>query len=357
MTTINLFGEIGWDVNASQVIEALDAADGDITVKINSPGGHVFDGFAIYNALRSYSKGKVTTEVIGSAFSAAGHIFTAGAVRIMHPASAFMMHRAKSGAQGTADSMKSEGALLDRIDESQVSVFAGMLGKERDDVYEMLKVETFMSPTEALAAGVATAIAGVETKTKDEMVREAFKRWPRTQNYIRRAAAFYGDPTMKLSEGYEPPQAMDHEDEDLPEIETEPTPEEDAPADPPAEDETDEDEDPEAEVSEIDALKAEIAALKAASAEREIELAEARHGAPIAAKTRDTVRSLFGIGQAEAARHLLAVAAKPTKRAVSAVKPATKTKADRNKAAEDAFLAEAKKSMRQMHGVKSTSGN
>jgi len=76
--------------------------DKDITVNINSPGGDVFEGIAIYNELAMHS-GKVTVNIIGMAASAASFIAMAGDTVNIGKASYIMIHEAMSGIYGTAD--------------------------------------------------------------------------------------------------------------------------------------------------------------------------------------------------------------------------------------------------------------
>ena len=79
-------------IEADDVVQALALAGGaPVRVRINSPGGDAFEGFAIYNILNSY-EGEVTTVVDGVAASAAAYLAMAGSTVEMQPASFLMIH-------------------------------------------------------------------------------------------------------------------------------------------------------------------------------------------------------------------------------------------------------------------------
>ena len=81
-------------VGLNTVIDAINQASGDIRVRINSKGGEVGTAVTLYNRLREYDKGKVTTVVDGHAYSAGGLLAQAGDERIIKNTSTFMCHNA-----------------------------------------------------------------------------------------------------------------------------------------------------------------------------------------------------------------------------------------------------------------------
>ena len=117
---ISIFDEIGmWGVTAKQFISDLKALGDvkDITLSLNSPGGSVFDGLAIYNALRS-SGANVTVKVMGIAASIASVIAMAGK-KIVMPENTFMMvHNPWSFAIGNANDMREMADVLDKLGDS-----------------------------------------------------------------------------------------------------------------------------------------------------------------------------------------------------------------------------------------------
>jgi ATP-dependent protease ClpP protease subunit len=125
-------GQSFWDdntVSAKSFLESL-AALGDVKYQffINSPGGDVFDGVAIHNAIRTH-KAKVTAHVDGLAASAASFIAMA-ADRIVMPSNAFMLiHQASGFAFGTTEDMLALGADLERIDNSMAATYRRAAGR------------------------------------------------------------------------------------------------------------------------------------------------------------------------------------------------------------------------------------
>lgn len=156
----DVIGE-SWDgsgVSDVSVLAALaNAGDVDVTVRINSPGGDLWAGLAIYNALTAH-KGKVTTVVDGVAASAASFIAMAGAVREMRQASMMMVHQARSLSYGTADDMTKTGALLAKVDGQLTAIYAARCGITAEAVAEMLAAETWFTADEAKAAGFCDSV-------------------------------------------------------------------------------------------------------------------------------------------------------------------------------------------------------
>ena len=112
---IDIFDEIGvWGVTAKDFISDLRALKRpEITLSINSPGGSVFDGIAMYNALRNSGK-KVTCRVLGVAASAASFVAMAGDTVQMSPQSMMMIHDAMGITMGNADDHRRQVAITCR---------------------------------------------------------------------------------------------------------------------------------------------------------------------------------------------------------------------------------------------------
>lgn len=157
---LDLDGVVGWEVTANGVRRALAEAGGrDITVRVNSYGGSIFEGFAIHNQLARY-KGEVTVLVDAVAASAASVIAMAGR-RIVMPRNAFLMvHNAWTLAMGDHREMARSAALLERISSAAASLYAARTGRERDDVQAMMDAETWLGAEDALSEGFATEIEG-----------------------------------------------------------------------------------------------------------------------------------------------------------------------------------------------------
>jgi ATP-dependent Clp endopeptidase proteolytic subunit ClpP len=129
----------------------------DITVKINSPGGSVFEGFAIYNELRQHN-GKVTVEVMGIAASAAAYIAMAGDDIKMGLGSFIMVHNAWGGVVGNRNDLAEAIETLSKIDGAQMDIFEARTGLPRDEIETYMNAETFFTAKDAVAKGFADEV-------------------------------------------------------------------------------------------------------------------------------------------------------------------------------------------------------
>lgn len=148
------------EVSPKQFREQLDKVSGEITVRINSPGGDVFAGMQIYNMLKDRS-GSVTVIVDALAASAASFIAMAGDKIIMNTGSMMMVHKASTIAWGNEDEMQEVIEMLRKTDDSIVSVYAARTGKSKEEIKQLLADETWMTADEAVEMGFADeAMAG-----------------------------------------------------------------------------------------------------------------------------------------------------------------------------------------------------
>lgn len=143
-------------ISAAGVAAAIADHTGDLRLRINSPGGDAFEGFAIYNLLSEYP-GKITTRVEGLAASAASIIAMVGDVIEMPPASMLMIHDAWSVAIGNADEMRAEADVVDSISQVSAEIYADKAGGTADAWRGKMRAETWYAPDEAVAAGLADA--------------------------------------------------------------------------------------------------------------------------------------------------------------------------------------------------------
>jgi len=157
-----IYGEIGfWGVEALDVARQVEALDvDDLTVRINSPGGDVFDGVAIYNLLKSMDA-KVTTVVDGVAASIASLVMLAGDRIEMSPSSMVMVHEAWMMAVGNKRELREASDLLEKIEASTiVPAYTARTGMKSADVMAMLEAETWLSAEEAVEKRFADAVTG-----------------------------------------------------------------------------------------------------------------------------------------------------------------------------------------------------
>ena len=156
-----LYDEIGfWGVDASTFVRDLKSIDAEtIHLRINSPGGSVFDGVAIANAIREH-KATVIVHIDAIAASIASVIALAGdEVRIADNAF-LMIHNAWTGVVGNADDLRRTADILDKIDESAiVRTYVNKTGADEDQVRQWMEgPETWFTAEEALEAGFVDAI-------------------------------------------------------------------------------------------------------------------------------------------------------------------------------------------------------
>lgn len=159
---VSIYDEIGaYGVSAKGFLAELGALpDGTpVDLRLNSPGGSVFDAVAIYNALKRHA-GTVTVWIDGIAASAASYVAMAGDEIVM-PENAFLMIHDPSGlAMGTAGDMRAMAEALDKIAGSLVRGYAAKSGKPDDEVAALMAAETWFDAGDAVAAGFADRLAG-----------------------------------------------------------------------------------------------------------------------------------------------------------------------------------------------------
>lgn len=173
-TTIMLYGDIGNCgepdfVTAKDIILQLEAATGDVSVRISSAGGFVTEGIAIANGLRNYSKGRVTVYVDSLAASIASYIAIAGDELVMYADSELMIHQPWDIVQGEALAMRKTADQLDRFRDTLISGYAKKTGLDRARLKSMLEATSYISASEAVELGFADRIEDGEFQTSRSM--------------------------------------------------------------------------------------------------------------------------------------------------------------------------------------------
>ncbi|UWL61641.1 Clp protease ClpP [Brucella pseudintermedia] len=163
-TTISIFDVIGEDfwtgsgVTANRISAALRSIGSkDITVRINSPGGDMFEGIAIYNLLRVHPA-KVTVEVLGWAASAASVIAMAGDEIRMGLGSFMMVHNAWGVVIGNRHDMRDAATLFDQFDAAIADIYQARTGMKRADIEQLMDAETFMAAAQTVEYGFADVV-------------------------------------------------------------------------------------------------------------------------------------------------------------------------------------------------------
>jgi len=172
-----IFGDItSWpwsegDVSANGIVKELQSLDAsEINVHINSYGGEVAEGLAIYNTLKN-SNMKVTTICDGFACSAASVIFMAGDERIINEASLLMIHNAWTYASGNAGKLRKAAEDLDKITQASVNAYMNRVSISEEKVKELMDNESWITADEAVEYGFATK---TEKNDDDGIKQSAF---------------------------------------------------------------------------------------------------------------------------------------------------------------------------------------
>ena len=141
--------------NLSKQLEVLSDVE-QINVYINSYGGEVAEGLAIYNALKRH-KAKVKTVCDGFACSIASVIFMAGDERVMNEASLLMIHNAWTYASGNAAELRKQADDLEKITQASVEAYKAHSSLEEEEIKALMDAETWITPDEAISYGFATS--------------------------------------------------------------------------------------------------------------------------------------------------------------------------------------------------------
>lgn len=176
--SLNIFGDITsfpWvesDVSSYNLSQRLEAL-GDVSridVYINSYGGEVGEGVAIYNALKRH-KAKVVTHCEGFAASIASVIFMAGDERIMNEASALMVHNAWTQAVGNANELRKAADDIEKINQLSITAYKTHFTGTDEELQALLDGETWVLPEEAVEYGFATSISKTESDKASQNAR------------------------------------------------------------------------------------------------------------------------------------------------------------------------------------------
>lgn len=144
-----------------------------INVRINSPGGSVFDGIAIYNMLKAH-KAQVNVIVEGVAASAASIIAMAGDTISMGVATQIMIHNPWTLAYGDSNDFRKTAETLDKIRDGMIDAYHERTGVDAKDLIAMCDEETWMGPDEAIEKGFADVKVTISKKQDDEEDEEEF---------------------------------------------------------------------------------------------------------------------------------------------------------------------------------------
>lgn len=177
--TISIYDVIGYDwwtgegVTAKRISAALRSMGaGPVTVNINSPGGDLFEGLAIYNVLREH-QGHITTKVLGLAASSASVVAMAGDTTQIARAGFFMVHNGWLIAQGNRHDLREIADWMEPFDAAMADIYATRTGQDIADVRRQMDGETWFGGTQAIEQGYADEMLNADQVGKGEGAAQA----------------------------------------------------------------------------------------------------------------------------------------------------------------------------------------
>lgn len=165
--SISVFDVIGQDywgegITAKRIAGALRAMNGaDVTVNINSPGGDMFEGLAIYNLLCEY-EGRVTVKVLGIAASAASIIAMAGDDIQIGRGAFLMIHNCWVYAMGNRLDFAELALSLEPFDTAMADIYAARSGLDIAAVQKLMDAESYIGGSDAVAKGLADSLLSAD---------------------------------------------------------------------------------------------------------------------------------------------------------------------------------------------------
>lgn len=183
MAEILIYGIVGdsWDgLDAATLVPLISDGEDDLDIRINSPGGYVIEGLAIYNAIiRAIAQGrKVTTHIDGLAASMGSVIAMAGTEVVMADNALMMIHNPWDCACGDATELRRAADQLDRIRDQIVGIYSKRTGVDADTLITMLDAETWMTAQEALDQNFVTSLSEGMTVSASNVQPFGFRKAP-----------------------------------------------------------------------------------------------------------------------------------------------------------------------------------
>lgn len=202
--TIGIYDVIGYDywtgegVTSRKIAAALrQLGSGDVTVHINSPGGDMFEGLAIYNMLREH-KGQVTVKVLGLAASAASVIAMAGDVVQVPRAGFLMIHNAWVVAAGNRNDFAEISGWLEPFDAAMADIYAARTGGDAKAMAKLMDAESWIGGSSAVDQGFADELLSSDQVGRDEAKAQAHAHATRRLEAALRAGGMPKSEAMRL---------------------------------------------------------------------------------------------------------------------------------------------------------------
>lgn len=181
---LTLYGEIseetwwGDETTPEQFRSELSACNGDITVKINSPGGDVFAANRIYNMLKEHN-GKISVKIDALAASAATVVAMAGDEIYISPVGMMMIHNPSTIAMGDHKDMAKAIDILNEVKENIINAYEEKTRMSRKELSELMDAETWMNAKKALELGFVDGFLYSEDEKKSDTESEPTPEEPK----------------------------------------------------------------------------------------------------------------------------------------------------------------------------------
>jgi ATP-dependent protease ClpP protease subunit len=145
-------------IRAIDVIDSIAALPNgsDLTVRINSPGGSLVEGIAIYNVLKGAGR-RILVQIDAMAASAASIVAMAGDEITMAEGATLMIHDPYAVVMGTAEELRASADVVDMQREQMIGIYASRTGGDPAEIAALMAAETYMTADDAIERGFATA--------------------------------------------------------------------------------------------------------------------------------------------------------------------------------------------------------
>jgi ATP-dependent protease ClpP protease subunit len=173
MKTIRLDGVVGLDFTAQSIAEQLEGAN-DVRLVINSPGGFLFEGMAIYNVLKDHA-GHITARIDLAASAASLIAMAAEHISMPESSSVMMIHEVQGGAYGSKRDMRSQADTAEQLEQIIIGIYEQRTGIDRPQLLQMLEAETWMDAEECVRLGFADEVLRPSRTNLIHVVMSALK--------------------------------------------------------------------------------------------------------------------------------------------------------------------------------------
>lgn len=214
---ISIYDEIGgWGITARQFVADLKAINaGTINLRLNTPGGEITEGTAIYNALKEHPA-RIVVHVEGVAASAGSFIAMSGDEVRMADNAYLMIHNGRAGIYGEATDMRKLADVLDKMNGNIADMYGKKTGKSREHYRALMDAETWFTAEEAKDEGLADAVYEAAPQQAQATASECVKFYNKIPDGVRRMWGIEtNQPAPEDLQRCEPPPANTKESSDM----------------------------------------------------------------------------------------------------------------------------------------------